>query len=138
MYVVHHNLVLGHSEAGIELSGAGSSVRNNTVKLAEAGIVVFVSGDVEVVSNNVQDTLVGLVVDDSNGITVSRNRVTQNNPGGIFPDGGGIFLEGVDGSTIVQNVADRNGIVDCSWDGAGANVFRRNACGVETPPGAWD
>lgn len=136
--VIHHNVVLGHRESAIALSGAGTIVRNNTVRLAPLGIVVFLAGGVEAVSNNVQDTLLGLVVFDCNGCTVSRNSVTQNNPGGVLPEGGGIFLEAIDASTIVQNIANRNGVMDCSWDGAGSNVFQRNACGVELPSGAWD
>ena len=136
--VIHHNFVLGHRESAIAVSGAGTAVRNNTVRLAPFGIAVFLAGGAEAVSNNIQDTLVGLVVFDCIGCTVSRNSVTQNNPGGAFPEGGGIFLEFVDASTIVQNIASRNGVVDCSWDGTGVNVFQRNACGVELPPGAWD
>jgi parallel beta-helix repeat protein len=137
--VVHHNFVLGHRESAILLlSGSGTVVRNNTVRLAALGIVMFIAAGAEAVSNNVHDTLLGLVVFDCNGCTVSRNSVTQNNPGGVFAEGGGIFLEAIDASTIVQNIATRNGVVDCSWDGAGSNVFQRNACGVELPPGAWD
>ena len=136
--VIHHNFVRGHRESAIAVSGSGTIVRNNTVRLAALGIVMFLSGGAEAVSNNIQDTLVGLVAFDCVGCTVSRNTVTQNNPGGVFPDGGGIFLEAIDASTIVQNSASRNGVVDCSWDGAGSNVFQRNACGVELPPGAWD
>ena len=136
--VVHHNFVLGHHESAIVVSGSGTSIRNNTVRLAALGIVVFISGGTEAISNNVQDTLIGLVVFDCNGCTVSRNSVTQNNPGGVLEEGGGIFLEAIDASTIVQNIATRNGVVDCSWDGVGANVFERNACGVELPLGACD
>jgi len=86
--VIHHNFVLGHRESAIAVSGAGTIVRNNTVRLAPFGIAVFLAGGAEAVSNNIQDTLVGLVVFDCIGCTVSRNNVTQNNPGGAFPEGG--------------------------------------------------
>jgi parallel beta-helix repeat protein len=135
--VVHHNSVFGAFFA-IEVSfSSGTVVRNNTVQLALLGIVGFTNGGLQLVSNSVRDTIFGLGVDDCTGCTVSRNSVNFNNPGEL-PDSGGILLANLEGSTVSQNAASRNGVVDCSWDGLGANVFERNACGVEVPAGAWD
>jgi hypothetical protein len=122
----------------IEVSfSSGTVVRNNTVQLAVLGIVGFTNGGLQLVSNSVRDTIFGVGVDDCTGCSVSRNSVSFNNPGAL-PESGGILLANLEGSTVSQNAASRNGFVDCSWDGLGANVFERNACGVEVPAGAWD
>ena len=136
--VVHHNIVQG-ALAGIEVSfSSGTVLRNNTVRFTALGIIAFTTGGVQVVSNSVRDsTVLGLGVDDCVGCTVSRNTVNFNNIVQAA-DSAGILVANTDGSTISQNAAHRNGTADCSWDGLGANVFERNACGVETPPGAWD
>jgi parallel beta-helix repeat protein len=135
--VIHHNSVLG-AFFGIEASfSSGTVVRNNTVRLALLGIVGFTNGGLQLVANRVQDTVFGMGVDDCTGCTVSRNSVNFNNPVEL-PDSGGILLANLEGSTVSQNAAHRNGVVDCSWDGLGANVFERDACGVELPAGAWD
>ena len=136
--VVHHNLVRG-ALAGVDvLLSSGTVVRNNTVRFTAIGIMAFTNGGVQVVSNSVRDnTVLGLGVDDCVGCTVSRNTASFNNIVQAA-DSAGILLANIDGTTVSQNAAHRNGTADCAWDGLGANTFVKNACGVETPARAWD
>ena len=45
---------------------------------------------------------------------------------------------GSNGVTVTRNNVSRSPIVDCRWDGAGANVLTNNNCGTQQPPGAFD
>jgi parallel beta-helix repeat protein len=135
---IHHNLVAGVAFGIVLGFSAGGSIRNNTVRFTEEiGVLAFQGTDVEIVSNSVRDAVDGMFVHGCVGCTLSRNSVVRSVIAGV-PFGGGIFLEEIDGTAIIQNAAHRNGVIDCSWDGVGSNVFLRNSCGVEAPPGAWD
>jgi parallel beta-helix repeat protein len=142
---IDHNSMFGNAIAGIAIQDTtGASIENNTLRFGEGfGIFTFHSADIDVVMNSVQNHgLVGIAVDscvaDARGCTVVRNTVTGSNLSGVTSFLGGISLSDSDGASIVQNSAHRNGLVDCVWDGNGSNDFRRNACGVEEPAGAWD
>jgi len=40
--------------------------------------------------------------------------------------------------TVTRNNVSRSGVVDCRWDGGGANVLGENNCGTQQPAGAFD
>ena len=127
--VIHHNVLLGDSEAGIRVRDAGAAtIRNNTVQgHPEIGIRADLTTGLTIVQNLVRRSGIGIRVGTSVGTTVRNNSVREN--------AGGILATDTTAATIVQNLVQRNGFaifVDASTDcRVGFNSVTFNTHGIE-------
>ena len=133
---IHHNNITGHGGDGIYSVDCPGFIQNNTVRNNALlgpdfhGIHIFDSSGAVVMKNTVQSSNVGIFVEEVDTCTISFNSISFNTTG--------IDVLDSDGCTFARNNVSRSTIVDCQWDTLGTHTFTANACGTETPPGAWD
>jgi parallel beta-helix repeat protein len=125
--VVHHNVAAGETSIAM-VDADGGTIRNNSVR----GMIFLArTAGAALVHNLVHGGgPFGVMVDDSTGCTIGFNRIAFG--------GGGIEIRDSTHCLIQRNNVSRSGFLDCVWDGQGSHAFVANACGSETPAGAWD
>ena len=133
---VHHNSLVSpplFSSKGV-LVGCEAVVTNNTLignptTTASIGIETAGTGAV-VTRNQLQHFGVGIQVGRTTGATISFNSITFSFDG--------ILITTSTGMTVTRNNVSRSAVLDCFWDGLGANVLDKNNCGTQDPPGEFD